>query len=350
MPHLLNQIVSLVSITCKKCDILLDFLKLVLYNTFCGDSMINKQNIELFYDYYNELCELLYEKHHVAYLDGMNESFNYLLDEAFEKDYQAEVIAKAHELKALIKHIEFKPEEIRKSVQLGLLKGYKHAFESNGQMTPDSIGLFVGYLIKKLYTNKPIKTIFDPLVGTGNLIYTIINYLEQDIKAYGVDNDVLKCNLARNLGDLIDCENEMFLQDTLTYYNQGFDVVVMDVPFHKGSSYLPYKVINHHLDSLVDGNYFISIIENDFFEQKGSEIFKEEIGQKGYLFGLIKLNETLFQSNPKSILIIRKKGEAVLPLKDFLLVELPSFNDMENLNHTINQLEKWFQDREDDLI
>ena len=44
---------------------------------------------------------------------------------------------------------------------------------------------------------------------------------------------------------------------------------------------------------------------------------------------MIKLSETLFKSNPKSILILRKKGEEVQLFKDFLLVDLPSFNDAE---------------------
>mgnify|MGYP000970956175 CR=1 FL=1 len=33
-----------------------------------------------------------------------------------------------------------------------------------------------------------ITSILDPLVGTGNLGYSIINYLERDIKLFGVDN------------------------------------------------------------------------------------------------------------------------------------------------------------------
>ena len=45
-------------------------------------------------------------------------------------------------------------------------------------------------------------------------MYSIINHLEKDIKVYGVDNDLIKCNLARNLGDLVDSKNEIFFQDT----------------------------------------------------------------------------------------------------------------------------------------
>ena len=79
-------------------------------------------------------------------------------------------------------------------------------------------------------------------------------------------------------------------------------------------NYLPYKVINHHLDGLKEGGYFFSIIDNDFFEKSGSDIFKQEIDSKGYIFGLIKLSESLFKGTSKSILIIRKKGENIKQL------------------------------------
>ena len=37
-------------------------------------------------------------------------------------------------------------------------------------------------------------------------------------------------------------------------------------------------------------------------------------------------------------------------LKDFLLVDLPSFTDVHNFNNTLNQIEKWIDTREDELI
>ena len=310
--------------------------------------MISKLKVEKFYDYFNEVADILYHKYDKTYIEGMNEAFNYLLDDTFEGEYQQEDTEKISELKSFVVDTDFNREEIRKSVQLGMLKGYKHSYSSNALITPDTIGIFMGYLVKKLYNNKEIKTVLDPLVGSGNLVYTMLNHNNSNAKVFGIDNDVLKCNLARNLGDLMDYDNEMFYQDTLSYYNQGFDLVVTDMPIDNEGSYLPYQVINHHLDSLNDGGYFISLIENDFFEQKGNDVFKKEVDKKGYIYGLIKLSESLFKTNPKSILIIRKKGPEVTQHKDFLLVDLPSFNDAEAFNNTINQIDTWISSREDE--
>jgi len=309
--------------------------------------MIDKQNIEKFYDYFDMVANVLYKNYKLSYLDGMNEAFNFLLDDKFEGEYSPEDITSMNEFKFKITDISFEREEIRKSVQLGLLKGYKHIFISNEYLTPDTIGIFIGYLVEKLYKDIKLDNILDPLVGSGNLVFTILNHLKIKAKVFGLDEDLLKCKMARNIADLLELENEIFFQDTLTYYDQGFDLIVTDLPISEDDNdYFPYQVVNHHLDSLGSGKYFFAVIENDFFEKAGNEIFKQEIDKKAYIFGLIKLNESLFKSNPKSILIIRKFGDKVKKPKEFLMVDLPSFTDINNLNNTIEQIDLWFKKRE----
>lgn len=304
--------------------------------------MINKLNIEKFYDYFDFVANTLYNSYSTNYLEGMNEAFNLLLDDAFSEEYSSEDVELCHKAKSKITAINFDKEEIRKSVQLGLLKGYKHAYMSNALITPDTIGIFISYLIEKLYKNKELKNILDPMIGSGNLVFTILNQIKKSIKVYGVDNDILICNIARNIADLLEYENEIFYQETLTYFDQGFDLIVTDLPISDEKEYFPYKAINHHLDSLASGKYFISLIENDFFEKTGNEVFKEVIAEKAYIYGLIRLSETLFKQNPKSILIIKKKENIEDSPKNFLLVDLPSFNDTKEFNKALNKMNIWF--------
>ncbi len=122
--------------------------------------------------------------------------------------------------KSKISSIEFSREEVRKGVQLGLLKGYKHANMSNALITPDTIGIFVGYIIEKLYKNQKLESILDPMIGSGNLVFAALNHMKKNIKIYGVDNDLLICNLSRNIADLLEYKNEIFYQDTLSYFDQ----------------------------------------------------------------------------------------------------------------------------------
>jgi len=320
------------------------------YNRFCGDIMVDKKQIESFYDYFDEVADILYHNYQKAYIEGMNEAFNFLLDAEFKDEYSNEDIEKIIVLKEKLEDTKFEREEVRKAVQLGMLKGYKHSFSSNSLITPDTIGIFIGYILKKLYKSKSIKNVLDPLVGSGNLVYTVLNHIEAEAKVFGVDNDITKCNLARNLGDLMDYENEIFYQETFTYMDKGFDLILTDMPISEKTPYFPYQVINHYIDAVNPGGFMISIIENDFFEKKGNDIFKKEIDKKGSIFGLIKLSESLFKNNPKSILIIRKNSEDIKPSKDFLLVDLPSFNELEDFNATINKIDTWFASREDDIV
>ncbi len=308
---------------------------------------MKKQNVEFFYDYYDRIADKLYRDYQKPYLDGMNEAFNFLLDDSMEGTYSEADIQLFQEWKKDVINTDFEPEEVRKSVQLGMLKAYKHTFSSNALITPDTIGIFLAYLIQKLYKEPPM-TMLDPLIGSGNLVYTIVNQLQDPCIVYGVDNDYKKCQLSRNIGDLMDIENHMFYQDTLSYYHDEADVIVTDMMVaDKKGLYLPYQIINHHMDALQDGGYFFALIENDFFEQQGNDIFRQEIQRKGQVFGLIKLNESLFKSNPKSILILRKIQSKTQ--QDFLLVEMPSFQDQEGMATTIHQIDQWIASRKDDL-
>ena len=112
--------------------------------------------------------------------------------------------------------------------------------------------------------------------------------------------------------------------------------------------YLPQFNHDYHYGTVgavaIDKEGIDKIIVN-----KELEIIKEEITKRGQIFGLIKLSDTLFKGTPKSILIIRKNDDKTKTIEDFLLVDLPSFNDLVDFNITINQIDTWFSKREEDL-
>lgn len=307
---------------------------------------MDQTNIERFYDYYDRIADRLYRNYKKPYLEGMNEAFNLLLDDELKDDYKDDDIKDFVSWKQDIIDVEFSREEIRRSVQIGMLKGYKHTYSTNALITPDTMGMIIAYFIQKLYTTQP-QTIFDPLVGSGNLVYTIANTLEQDVVVYGVDNDLIKCQLSRNLGDLMDIENAMFFQDTFTYYQQEMDVIVTDMMLHMDGPYIPYQVLNHHIDALRENGYLFAIIENDFFEQEGADIFRQEIQKKGQIFGLISLDTSLFSNRPKSILILRKTIQKLDDKNDFLLIEMPPFTDQDGMEKTLQQVDQWIAARKD---
>ncbi|MCF7926658.1 MAG: methyltransferase [Candidatus Izimaplasma sp.] len=314
--------------------------------------MLDDKKIEQFYDYFDKFADHLYKQYTTPYIKGMNEAFNFLLDNETKVSYSDSDNTLFSSLKDEIKGEPFKNEEVRKAVQLGLLKGYKHSFSSNELITPDTIGIFTGYLVKKLFKNASLNNCLDPLIGSGNYVYSTLNQLDTKVDVVGVDHNEMRINMARNLGDLMDIKNQMYFQDTFSFFNGEYDLVLTDMPIQDTSNkndYFPYKVINHHLENLLPGGFFIAVIENDFFEQEQSDIFKKELSDKAHLFGLIKLSESLFNNNPKSILIIQKIAEDLTDQKDFLLANLPPFTDIEAFNKTLDKIDTWFSRKEDDI-
>jgi len=317
---------------------------------YSGDYMSEKTNVERFYDFLDFVALKLYERHKVPYLTGVKEALNILMDDAIEVEITDETLTEFKSEKLHIEGIAFDKEDVRKAVQLTLLKGLKHLNVTNAMMTPDSIGMFIAYLLKKLYKD-PVETVLDPMVGTGNLIATINNYYQDGFMTYGIDDEPLMSQLSRNFLDALEIDHQIFLQNTLTYNGPLVDLVVTDFPVKavdQKEDYVPYQVVLHHIEHVKDNKFFIALIENDFFEQFGAERFKELINEKAHLYGLIKLDETLFKNHPKSILIMQKKADKNAKIDDFLLVDLPAFTDEEHFNLALGKIEQWFKKKEVD--
>jgi site-specific DNA-methyltransferase (adenine-specific) len=76
-----------------------------------------------------------------------------------------------------IKDVDFSVEDVRKAIQSIVLRGFKEMRIPNGNTTPDTLGILAAYLFTKVHKEKEI-SILDPLCGTGNLLFTVANYLE----------------------------------------------------------------------------------------------------------------------------------------------------------------------------
>ena len=91
-------------------------------------------------------------------------------------------------------------EDIRKALQLAVLKGMKEHIQPHHQMTPDALGLLAGYLVE-LFVKKEQAVILDPAVGTGNLLLTVMNYLDGRMAgAPDADGRILGCATTARAG------------------------------------------------------------------------------------------------------------------------------------------------------
>lgn len=281
-------------------------------------------------------------------LDALNDVFHFLLDNELPSlnDHQR---ARLKEAKAKIEDRNFDVLSMRKAFQLFILKAFKDDAIANALMTPDAIGYFIGYLVQKLYPTPPLR-ILDPFVGTGNLLATLSENVPETTVYSGIEMNDRLVELARNYLDALDLKHTLYQQDSFGFKDHIFDLIVTDFPIYKKDSkapYLPYYGILHHLDHLEPKGFMIGLIENDFFDTPAADAFKKELTLKAHMFGLIKLDPSLFKTHPKSILILQKKVIKDDLLDRFLVAELPAFSDLDAMEESLLKLNTWFKDRKE---
>ena len=299
---------------------------------------MNEKNIEKFYDCIDQSAMLLYKHNKMPYLSGIVKTCeNIMANEAVGED--KELNDKLNQLIQSIGDIEFNKEEIRKAFQYAVLKGMKHQNISNQMMTPESIGMLMGYLIQKLY-DVPSFRIYDPLVGTGNLITSIANQLSQDVELIGVDHFGVSYELSQALFGLLGYGEHVFFQDTKTSKNIFADVIVSD--FSAVPQAEIYDIINHQTMNIKPNGYFILMVDNAFFDALNIKTFVEEVNKQWYLFGMMVLPKEIFKVQEKTILILQDKGDHFIQPDSFMMVEIPEFKDVKALNYVITQLNQWF--------
>ncbi len=308
--------------------------------------MANDKQVETFYDYVEVVADTLYREQKTPYLTSIKRALDILLDEDYGDELGKEARRRLESARNSVTDEPFARENVRKAIQLSLLKAFKHERITNAMVTPDSIGMFMAYLLKKLYDDKPATSILDPLAGTGNLLATLHNHYRDDVVYYGIDSDALLCEVARNLLDAMEADHQIFHQDTLTYQGPIVDVIVTDFPVEDVSrrhAYFPYDVILHHIQHLQPGGFFMGLIENDFFDQPEQKKFRERLLEQAHLFGLLKLDEGLFDNHPQSILLLQKKlRKDEAHREDFLIADLPPFRDEQRFQQALHKIENWF--------
>ncbi|MGD9964237.1 MAG: class I SAM-dependent methyltransferase [Candidatus Izemoplasmatales bacterium] len=301
--------------------------------------MVKQDNVEKLFDVFDQSAILYYEKLKISYLDGLVKTCENILANSVESDLK-DLNIKLLELMESIKDIDFNKEEIRKAFQYSCLRGLKHQNISNQMVTPESLGIFISYLVNKFY-DKDDLLIFDPLVGTGNLLSGLANNLEKQVALVGVENDMMFYKLSQALLGMLEYGNDIYYQDILSFNNLESDLSVTD--FSGVEQEKIYDIIKHIYSLLKEDSFFISIIDNTFFDDEKIRDFIYEVKDKWHFFGMIVLPESIFKNNHKSIFILQKIGKNFIKPEKFLVADLPDFSDQTEMVKVINQLNEWFE-------
>ena len=304
---------------------------------------VKMDNMELFYDCLDESNNYLYEIFHLPYFELLEMTVKNILANDILQDIDDD--SKREELKSIYKKIEdidFSVEDIRKAMQSIVLRGFKEMRIPNGNTTPDTLGILISYLITKIHGEKKL-SIFDPLCGTGNLLFTIHNYLDKDLELFACDVNSWMTKITAMTSDLLDYNAEVYFQDCRSLYLNNIDSIVCDMPHEElyDNKYFPYEAILHFKDELKQDGSLIAIVENDFFEYDKEQKFKKELLKTMSILGIIELPDSMFKNGmPKIILVLQKK---ILKDSKCFMVKLPSFDDVKDFNQSLLDIEAWFK-------
>lgn len=256
-------------------------------------------------------------------------------------------------------------EDIRKAIQLAVLKGMKEHVQPHHQMTPDALGLLVGYLVELFVKEKQV-TVLDPAVGTGNLLLTVMNYLDGRMTGAGVELDDLLIRLASNIGNLVEQPVTLYLQDALQpLLIDPVDVVVSDLPVgyypdeenaasyelkaEEGMSYAHHLFIEQSLKHTAEGGYLFFIVPKALFESPMAGQLHNYLKKTAHIQSVMELPDTLFKnsSHAKGILVLQKKKEGVKAPKEVLLARVPNMSKPETMAKFFSQVSSWFKENKE---
>lgn len=330
---------------------------------------MSAENVEESFHLQLEAIQLLQKDLETSFLDAYIENIENINDH-----YQVRIIndvpkqGTVDELKRIyqkLQEISLEKEERRKLSQLLLLKGMQtEPLQPNHQLTPDSIGFLLVFLLEQLYPNKDtLKTIADLACGMGNLLSTVITNLEEtgyDLHGFGVDNDETMLAVAASNSQWIPTDITLIHQDAATdLLMDPTDAVLSDLPVgyypvdenaqnfvtaaENEHSFAHHLLIEQSMKYVKENGFGLFLVPTNFLQTDQSKYLKKWLVDKVYLQGIIQLPEELFKNKAasKSILILQQKGEKAKQVPEVLLAKVASLKEPKQVTAFFEEFKEW---------
>lgn len=324
---------------------------------------------EQLFEQFDHAVELIQAELSCSYLDAYLENAENIVDDG--KVRVEDGLPKPDTVQQLEKiyadlDLTHQPREtVRRLLQLGLLKVMqKDSIQANHQMTPDTIGMLIAYLIEQIVKLDHPYKIFDPVVGTANLLTTVMNHLatvnKQPVEAFGIDNDDSMLAAASVSADLQNLPIQLIHQDAITNLDiPQADLAVADLPIgyyplddnvknyqtkaQEGHSYVHHLLIEQTMNYLVPGGFAFFVVPSDLFRTKESETFVQWIHSVAFLQGFINLPSDMFSNaaSQKSILILQNHGNNAKQAQQVLLGTFPSLKNQKDFRKFLAEIDQW---------
>lgn len=327
-----------------------------------GEKMERQIDTDQLFHVLDEMAETLSNEGHGSYLETLALAGDNLFQGSIMQQPLSDVaFKKMEEQFKKIDQMTMERETVRKAFQLAIIKGMKQAVQPHHAMTPDGIAIFMSYLLKRLLKDQLGVSVYDPAVGTGNMLTAMMNHTEGIERAIGADVDESLIRLAFVMSNLQQYELELYNMDSVK--EEGIptvDVIVSDLPngiytndevvesFNtkpsEGRMPAEYAIIENSLRALKPGGVMLLLIPNDMFTREHSEAFRTFMRKETITLGMLQLPDTMFKAerHGKSIWMLQKQGQDVVAPQQALFAELPSFTRAEAMTDMMAKINEWF--------
>ncbi|MCI2939958.1 site-specific DNA-methyltransferase (adenine-specific) [Staphylococcus cohnii] len=256
-------------------------------------------------------------------------------------------------------------QDRRKAFQFAYLNlMQKEDIQANHQITPDSIGMILGFLAERFFKNKEAFHVADIASGAGHLSASVHEVLtEHTVMHHLVEVDPVLSRVSVHLANFLEIPFDVYPQDAIMPLPfEDADVVIGDLPigyypvddrskemdlgFEEGHSFSHYLLIEQAVTALKASGYAFLVVPSNLFEGTNVKQLQNFIATETEMQAFLNLPSTLFKNEKarKSILILQKKETNVTKPVEVLLANIPDFKSPQQFQGFLQDLNAWMME------
>lgn len=256
-------------------------------------------------------------------------------------------------------------QDRRKAFQFAYLSlMQEETIQANHQITPDSIGLILGFLVQKFTENNEELHVVDIASGAGHLSASVNEVLKDTtIMHHLIEVDPVLSRVSVHLANFLEIPFDVYPQDAIMPLPlEEADIVIGDLPigyypldershemqlgFKEGHSYSHYLLIEQAITALKQSGFAFLVVPSNIFEDDNVKQLENFIATETEMQAFLNLPKTLFNNENarKSILILQKKKSNETKPVEVLLANIPDFKNPNQFQGFIGELNTWMKD------
>lgn len=256
-------------------------------------------------------------------------------------------------------------QDRRKAFQFAYLSlMQEETIQANHQITPDSIGLILGFLVQKFTENNEELHVVDIASGAGHLSASVNEVLKDTtIMHHLIEVDPVLSRVSVHLANFLEIPFDVYPQDAIMPLPlEEADIVIGDLPigyypldershemrlgFKEGNSYSHYLLIEQAITALKQSGFALLVVPSNIFENDNVKQLENFIATETEMQAFLNLPKTLFKNENarKSILILQKKKSNETKPVEVLLANIPDFKNPNQFQGFIGELNTWMKD------